>query len=145
MADTSALFDYVNEHIRRLGDDETPPENTMDLIFWRVVPAGGAARTLVQLIREHKAVNSPCNLFDGQWHNHIDIGGFVGHDGLALAMMALGASLDVFELEVPESDERPREEKQGVTSFAQRVSDDMLARARAGGIKVRMTEKWANP
>lgn len=56
---------------------------------------------LIQLIKNHKGEFREINLFDGEEHNFIDIGAWIGDQGLALMLMGMGELLGIWELRTP--------------------------------------------
>ena len=56
-----------------------------------------------RLVNEHEGAFGESNLFDGEEHNYIELGGWIGDQGLALLTMALGDMLGVWTLMTPTS------------------------------------------
>lgn len=57
-----------------------------------------------QLCTNHKPSFGPnIDLFDGEEHSYIEIGGWLGDQGLALMLMGLGAILGMWELLTPDT------------------------------------------
>lgn len=111
----STLSEYIMAHSQRgactcgrCADAPTNPEqkqpkgHVADLIFFKVSAKDGAdADELRRLISEHEGEYGPCDLFDGNEHGYIEIGGFVGDQGLAMQLMGLGTVLGLFDLLTP--------------------------------------------
>lgn len=76
--------------------------HTADLIFFKVCtknrPTPGQLRILID---DHVSEYGPCDLFDGKEHSYLEIGGFVGDQGVALMLMGLGSLLGLWQLLTP--------------------------------------------
>jgi hypothetical protein len=59
------------------------------------------ADELRELIKNHKSDYGPIDLFDGKEHSYIEIGGFIGDQGVALMLMGLGSILGLWKLMTP--------------------------------------------
>ena len=57
---------------------------------------------LKKLIEQHES-DYPCNLFDGNEHSYLEIGGFVDDQGYGLTLMGLGSLLGLWTLLTPRS------------------------------------------
>lgn len=82
------------------------PNHTVDLVFFKVAndPNNPAdAETLRTLIKEHRGEFNDVDLFDGNKHNYMEVGGWIGDQGLALQLMGLGAILGLWKLITPMS------------------------------------------
>jgi hypothetical protein len=116
--DSHRLSEYVLAHtIRgeckcgRCIDVGTTPDptgpHTIDLTFFKVaLPPEQPALVVAdfrQLIAEHIGVFTPVDVFDGKEHNFMELGGWLGDQGLALQFMGLGVLLGVFELWSPDT------------------------------------------
>ena len=82
-----------------------PIGHTADMIFFKVgngvVPA--KADDLRKLVIAHKGEFNDVNLFDGKEHNYLELGGWIGDQGLALTLMGLGALLGLWRLHTPKT------------------------------------------
>lgn len=82
-----------------------PTGHTADLIFFRVSAINGASadelRRLIML-NKHGAF-CEVDIFDGGEHNYLEIGGWIGDQGLGLTFMGLGAILGLWKLMTPKS------------------------------------------
>lgn len=107
------LAEYVMAHTER-GDCEcgrcidaaenpTQPEGrTIDLVFFKMKADQEAdAETLRKLIKEHKGVHCETDLLDGQDHNYLEVGAWIGDQGAALLLMGLGTLLGLWKLYTP--------------------------------------------
>jgi len=81
-----------------------PIGHVADLVFFKV----GLSRTPMkrerfdQISREAKAgAFATVDVFDGAEHGYIELGGWIGDQGLALRYMGLGVLLGAFELLTP--------------------------------------------
>lgn len=109
------LPDYILAHTERgectcgrcqpVPADPGPKTNrhTADLIFFKVCAKDNprAGQLLVMVGFHRYASQHPVDLFDGKEHSYIEIGGFVGDQGLALQLMGLGALLGLWKLLTP--------------------------------------------
>lgn len=89
---------------RKEGPD-IDPSHSADLMFFRVHAAPGADKvTLEKLVRANMR-GSYCNvdLFDGKEHGYMELGGWIGDQGLAMQLMGLGAVLHLWNLTTPRS------------------------------------------
>lgn len=119
----SALADYVVQHTERgacqcgkcfdAPDDPAahqPGGHTADLYFFQVAKRGEPdAERFRELLREHRGVFCECDPTDGQEHGYMELGGWIGDQGLAMQMMGLGALLGVWRLITPKLLPLPKE------------------------------------
>lgn len=76
--------------------------HTVDMIMFKVAAKGEpSADEFRRLTREHQGYYAQLNVFDGAEHGYIELGGWIGDQGMALRYMALGAALGVFDLLTP--------------------------------------------
>lgn len=76
-----------------------PNGHTADVYFFQVAAAPGAdADTLRRFIAEHKG---ECNPLDRCEHSYIELGGWIGDQGLALMLMGLGTVLGLWKMLTP--------------------------------------------
>jgi hypothetical protein len=106
------LIEYVLKHTERgecncgqcsdRGDKPDPDGHTVDLGFFKVAakdnPNDG---TFISLTRKHQGEFGDCNPLDGCEHSYIELGGWIGDQGLAMQYMGLGVLLGVFKLLPP--------------------------------------------
>lgn len=79
-----------------------PDGHTADVYFFQVAAAPEAdASALRRLIAEHKGVFGECNPLDGHDHSYIELGGWIGDQGLALMLMGLGTVLGLWQMLTP--------------------------------------------
>lgn len=109
----SELVKYILDHAERgvcqcgRCSDAVPVEDgarphTADMIFFNVSAKPGAdAEELRALVLAHKGVFGECDLFDGNDHSYIEVGGWVGDQGLGLVLMGLGSLLGLWTLLTP--------------------------------------------
>jgi hypothetical protein len=109
------LIDYVLLHTERGAcqcgkcidappnpESHQPSGHTADLIFFKVCAKGNPdPEKLRQLIKAHRMAFGPCDLFDGQEHSYLQVGGWIGDQGLALQLMGLGSILGMWRLMTP--------------------------------------------
>jgi len=83
-----------------------PTEHTVDLYFFLVAltrevsPNAGEFRRLTEA---HHGEFTQCNPLDGMEHSYIELGGWIGDQGLAMQYMGLGTLLGVFDLLTPKA------------------------------------------
>lgn len=109
------LVDYVQEYASRGActcskccdagpepEKHQPNGHTADVHFFQVAAKPEAdADTLRRLIREHQGVHNKCDPLDRCEHSYIELGGWIGDQGLALMLMGLGTVLGLWELLTP--------------------------------------------
>lgn len=105
------LVDYVIAHTKR-GEckcgsccdvgNKPDPSHSVDMVFFKCAatdqPQAGAFR---ELTSAHKGEFCSINPFDGKEHSYIELGGWIGDQGLAMQYMALGVALGLFTLLSP--------------------------------------------
>jgi len=83
-------------------EQKQPVGHTADVYFFKVAAADGASRdALLSAIKTHKGEFCECDPLDGKEHSYIELGGWIGDQGLALTLMGLGAVLGFWELLTP--------------------------------------------
>lgn len=109
------LIDYVHAHTSRgecgcgscidKGDKPEPgwfSPHVIDMVFFRVAMVGEPSAAEFRLLTSaHRGEFLDTDLLDGRGHHFIEVGGWIGDQGLAMRYMALGAMLDVFTLVTP--------------------------------------------
>ena len=80
-----------------------PQGHTANMVFFNVaVKEGTKAEELKSLILESvEGSFTNINLFDGKEHNYMEIGGWIGDQGLALMLMGMGTVLGLWSLLSP--------------------------------------------
>lgn len=74
------------------------------MIFFGIKKSQNANKeNLIELIKKSKGVFSQVDLLDKNEHNYLEIGGWIGDQGLALKLMGLGACLNLWYLLTPRS------------------------------------------
>lgn len=108
----SNLVNYVREHTDRnactcgkcivSGPDTPMTGHTVDMFFFDVCAKNDPnADELRKLIAEHPGEFGPCNPLDGQEHSYIEVGGWIGDQGLGMQLMGLGVILKLWEVAHP--------------------------------------------
>ena len=106
------LAEYVMTHTERgacccgrcvdAPDDPTahqPDGHTADMHFFKVsLRDGPDADTLRELIASHQG---ECDPLDGKEHSYMELGGWLGDQGLALQFMGMGSLLGLWNLLTP--------------------------------------------
>lgn len=82
---------------------EQPQGHTANLEFFEVsAKEGASADALRSLVTENKdGIFNVVDLFDGKEHNYLELGAWIGDQGLALMLMGLGALLGLWSLLTP--------------------------------------------
>ncbi len=80
-----------------------PDGHTVDLVFFKVAAKGNPDKdTLIKLIRENKRGDfCDVDVLDGKEHNYLELGGWIGSQGLAMMLMGLGSILGIWILLSP--------------------------------------------
>lgn len=113
----SSLIDFITTHTQRGActcgrccdagpepEKHQPTGHTADLIFFQVAARNNPdPEQLKKLLREHQSEYGSCDLLDGKEHSYLQVGGFVGEQGLALMLMGLGSLLGLWKLLTPRS------------------------------------------
>lgn len=99
----TALTDYIQRHTTTVAGDTAPQgQKAVQLIFMDVIPSENAdAGTLRELMDEHKGAFNDVNPFDGREHSYIELGGWLGSQAHALALIGLGTHLGLWNLLSP--------------------------------------------
>ena len=79
--------------------------HTIDMVFFQVAASLDVSEALVEqfktLSHENKSVYVDVDPFDGKEHSYIELGAWIGDQGLAMQYMALGVALGLFVLMTP--------------------------------------------
>jgi hypothetical protein len=104
----SDLERYVYEHTRRgecqcggcidKGDSPDPVGHTINLGFFKVSAEEGDAETFTRLSKAHHGEHCEVDPFDGTDHSYLELGAWIGDQGLAMQYMGLGVLLGIFKL-----------------------------------------------
>lgn len=108
----ATLHEYIISHTERgeckcgqcidVGDKPDQQGHTADLIFFKVAAKGLLdSDEFARLSREHRGEFGACDPFDGKEHGYMELGGWLGDQGIALRYMALGKLLGMFDLLTP--------------------------------------------
>lgn len=109
------LSEYVKQHairgtctcgkcIDHPGVDNQPTGHTADMVFFQVANNGGDADKLYKLVTKAKeGVFCNVDLFDREEHSYLELGEWIGDQGLALLLMGLGTVLGVWDLMTPKT------------------------------------------
>jgi hypothetical protein len=94
------LIEYIDQHAL------TGPakDGEADVIFFGVTAINGATKEDLRaaIIKAGiKGAFATVDLFDGQEHTYIEIGGWIGDQGFALKLIGLGAAVGLWELLTP--------------------------------------------
>lgn len=85
-----------------VGTKPDPTGHTADLVFFKVAANGKpSAEEFKRLTTEAHGEFGNCDPLDGKEHNYLELGGWIGDQGLAMQYMALGSLLGVFSLLTP--------------------------------------------
>lgn len=98
----SKLVDYIRKNAIEV--DRKSSECESDMIFFGVKKSIEAKKEeLIELIKSHKGDFCEIDFFDKSEHNYLQVGGWIGDQGLALMLMGLGASLGIWKLLTPKT------------------------------------------
>lgn len=113
MSAISELAEYVQKHAVRgtckcgkcadhPGEDSQPAGHTADVFFFEVANDGGDVDKLRSLVESAK-VGEFCSVdvFDGKDHGYMELGGWIGDQGLAMTLMGLGHVLGLWKVFTP--------------------------------------------
>ena len=76
--------------------------HTVNMYFFDVsVKNNPDANEFIRLIKEHSGAFNEVDVFDGNEHNYMELGGWFGDQGFAMQFMALGKILGLWEIMQP--------------------------------------------
>ena len=84
-------------------DDVQPTGHTVDLIFFEVSAKGEPDTDELRRLITESRQGEFCELdpWDGKEHSYIEVGAWIGDQGLAMMLMGLGAVLELWPLMTP--------------------------------------------
>jgi hypothetical protein len=86
------------------GERPDPKGHTVDMMMFKVAVKEGATKeVLTKLIKEHHGDFVDLDPLDGEEHNYMQLGAWIGDQGLALQFMALGTGVGLFGLLSPKT------------------------------------------
>ena len=104
------LTKYVYEHTVRgecqcgkcidRGDAPDPEGHTIDMVFFKVAVRNNPTLEEFKALTVASKDGEFCSVdpFDGWEHSYLELGAWIGDQGMAMLYMALGASLGAFDL-----------------------------------------------
>lgn len=105
------LMHYVIKHTERgechcgqcmdAGNKEDPKGHVANLGFFKVAAIDANKEEFVRLTKSHNGEFCAVDPFDGKEHSYMELGAWIGDQGLAMQYMGLGTILGVFELLSP--------------------------------------------
>jgi hypothetical protein len=109
---TDFIVDFVRAHTERgecrcgqCFDRGAKPEpqgdHTIDMVFFKVALVGAPSAADFRRLTRANGTPYDVNPLDGAEHNYLDLGAWIGGQGLAMQYMALGTMLSVFKLLTP--------------------------------------------
>lgn len=105
------------------GTRPDPEGHTADVVMFKVSAHADADATVLRsLAMQHVPEFASVDVFDGKEHSYIELGAWIGDQGVALRFMALGKILGLWELLTPHS------------MFGDDLSDDLVQWMAGGGI-----------
>lgn len=123
---------YVIEHTERgecncglcLDRGESPdPQHAIDTGFFKVALKNSPdLATFLTLTRAHIGDFAECDPMDGKEHGYMELGAWLGDQGVALRYMALGHMLEAFTLLTPR------------TVLGQDIPDDLVQQFAGAGL-----------
>lgn len=114
-----SLSEMVKKHVKRtdcicgvcnVSEGEELPEGydedkTVDLVFFKLwAESPPEPRAFIEATKSWRGARLACNPLDGEEHNFIELGGWVGDPGIAMQYMGLGVLLGVFDLITPKTE-----------------------------------------
>lgn len=88
----------------RVSDILSGNNHTADVIFFKVaILPGATAEEFKKLTKAETGAFQSVNVLDGEEHSYLELGAWIGDQGMALRYMALGSLLGVFDLLTPKS------------------------------------------
>lgn len=97
------LWAFLKKHAVQTEDEKEIQGGFADLTFFKVYakdnPSAEELRELVT--KAYFGDFADVNLFDGKEHNYLELGGWIGDQGCALALMGLGKILGLWDLLCP--------------------------------------------
>jgi hypothetical protein len=86
-------------------EDKQPEGHTADMIFFEVSAKPTASAEKLKELVQGNVQGSHCDvdLFDGKEHSYLEIGGWIGDQGLAMMLMGLGSLLGLWKLLTPKT------------------------------------------
>lgn len=101
MNDLKSLQDYVKKNAL-IGP---VTENSADMVFFNVRAESGtdAAELRKLVMGSVDGAHCTLNLFDGYEHSYLEVGAWIGDQGLALSLMGLGSVLGLWKLLTPKT------------------------------------------
>jgi hypothetical protein len=94
------LINYLQENVQigLFGEGQGP----VDMVFFKAWIVGEITPSeLMLMINSQKGYHAPLDLFDGVEHSYLEIGAWIGDQGLALKLMALGTHVGLWVLRTP--------------------------------------------
>lgn len=84
------------------GPEPKPTDHTVNMIFFQVSASEHADKDeFRRLTKEHHGDFAQVDPFDGREHSYLELGAWIGDQGISMQYMALGVMLGVFELQTP--------------------------------------------
>lgn len=103
--------------------DSQPKGHVADLVFFKVAAQNEPdVEKLKQLVANKAGEFCEVDLLDGKEHGYMEIGGWIGDQGLALTLMGLGSILGLWTLLTPK------------TVFGNLIDDDMQMQMAGSGM-----------
>lgn len=97
------LHEYVQQHATRCEPGQER-EGDVDVAFFHVRKSTEATvQAFLAAMREHEGAFCDLDPLDGQEHNFIKLGGWVGDQGTALLLMGLGEALGLWKVMTPKN------------------------------------------
>jgi hypothetical protein len=109
----STLAKYVHDHTERgeckcgkcadVGNSSDPNGHTIDMVFFKVAAKDNPSLEKFKRLTEEAKHGAFADVdpFDGHEHNYMELGAWIGDQGLGMLYMALGVSLGAFTLLSP--------------------------------------------
>ena len=84
-------------------EQHQPDGHTSDMIFFKVAAGEKAEKEALRALVKANVKGDFCDvdLFDGKEHNYMEVGSWIGDQGLALMLMGLGSVMGLWTLMTP--------------------------------------------
>lgn len=144
------IQEFVSNHVER-GEckcgrccdagNAPDPAHAIDMVFFKVAKVGDpSVEDFDRLTRETKGDYGPCDPFDGKDHGYIELGAWIGDQGLAMCYMALGVMLGKFNLLAPAMLGIPNDSALGKQMIGQGFLS-VMSKKKAPELQVQLTAK----
>ena len=110
------LIKYIEKHCERGAcqcghcidavdnpEEHQPTGHTADLVFFEVRAVGDPSAEELRGLISEEGEFTDVDLFDGEEHSYMEVGGWIGSQNYALMLMGLGSLLGLWKLLTPKN------------------------------------------